>query len=113
MAQGQANPRLNLGRAQTRIVNENKVKRVNDFAFGQFLGWRNFFDELSSLQTQIVNSPDGKVELPTGVTADTETVGGNLALQIYMESLTAMKESTIGLAKLGLRNENKLWQLQN
>jgi len=98
-------------RAATELVNRNKIRPVFDFAFGQFLAWDTFFEELSRIQSGIINN-DGIVELKTGQLADVQTVGGALAISIYMEALETTKESMVGLAKLGLKNENRLWQLQ-
>jgi hypothetical protein len=53
------------------------------------------------------------VELETGVTANIDSTGGLLAVQIYMETLETRKESMSGMSKLGLSNEKKLWTLQN
>ena len=54
----------------------------------------------------------GEVELSTGNVAKLDEAGGLLALQIHMEGLNAAKDAMQGLAKLGLKNENKLWTLQ-
>lgn len=97
-------------RAHVEIVNNNKVRAVYDFAFGEYLAHTAFFDELSRIQTEIVNG--GTVTLNTGQTADMDDVGGLLAVQIHIQTVEAIKEAMLGLSRLGLKNENKLWQLQ-
>jgi hypothetical protein len=98
-----------LTRAHVEFVNRNKVRQVFDFAYGEFLANKNFFNELSRVQSQIIEN--NEVELQTGQTADLNTIGGALALSIYTETLDSMKEAMVGLSKLGLKNENKLWTL--
>ena len=97
-------------RGFVQITNFKKIRAVYDFAYGQFVALRNFFDQLSDIQTSVIEGE--VVNLSTGQQADINTVGGALAIQIYMETLESAKEATVGLAKLGLKNENKLWTLQ-
>ena len=97
-------------RAQIELINNNKVRAIYDFAYGEYLAQQNFFDELSRVQSQLINN--GEVELNTGEKIDLNTLGGTMALQIYMETLDSTKESMSGLSKLGLKNENKLWTMQ-
>ena len=97
-------------RAQVELINNNKVRAIYDFAYGEYLAQQNFFDELSRVQSQLMNN--GEVTLNTGKKIDLNTLGGNMALQIYMETLDSTKESMSGLSKLGLKNENKLWTMQ-
>ena len=70
-----------------------------------------YHQELSRIQTSLIN--DGKVKLTDGSVANLETAGGALALQIFMETIETRKETMSGLAKLGLKNENKLWTMLN
>lgn len=107
MAQGQG-PVFQRGFVQ--VVLNRKIRSVYDFAYGQYLALRNFFDNLSAIQSSVIAGE--VVNLGTGQQADINTVGGTLAIQIYMETLESAKEATVGLAKLGLKNENKLWTLQ-
>jgi len=97
-------------RSQIELINNNKVRAIYDFAYGEYLAQQNFFDELSRVQTQLIHN--GSVTLNTGETVDLNTLGGTMGLQIYMETLDSTKESMSGLAKLGLKNENKLWTMQ-
>jgi hypothetical protein len=93
-------------RVHISFVNNNKIQAIYDFAFGDYLAYNNFFDELSRIQSALIN--DGEVELETGQVASLESTGGLLAIQLYMETLEATKTAMSGLSKLGLKNENKL-----
>ncbi len=99
------------GRSLIAMVNRTKISTIYDFPYGEYLAQRTFFDELSRVQSSLVNN--GKVELGTGETASIDSPGGLLAIQIYMETLETRKESMSGMSKLGLSNEKKLWTLQN
>ena len=60
-----------------------------------------------------VNSPqtdDGIVELNTGLTVDTSSPGGLLAISIYMETLESTRTSMTGLTRLGLNVEKNVWK---
>ncbi len=98
------------GRSHISLVNTTKVHAIYDFAFGDYLATETFFSELSRIQAGLINK--GEVELSTGNVAKLDEAGGLLALQIHMEGLNAAKDAMQGLAKLGLKNENKLWTLQ-
>jgi len=110
MAEGDLLSSLPFGRTQIEQVNRNKVFFIYDFAFGEFQAQDNFFEELSRVQSSIINT--GTVTLNTGEEVDLDSNGGLLALQIYTETLESTKDSMLGLAKLGLKNEQKLWTLQ-
>lgn len=97
-------------RSQVEINNTKKIRSVYDFAYGEYVALNRFFTELSRVQNSILTN-NGKVELPTGQQLDINTVGGSLGLNIYFETLDTGKTTTTGLAKLGLKNENKLWTL--
>jgi hypothetical protein len=99
------------GRSLIAMVNRTKISTIYDFPYGEYRAQRTFFDELSRVQSSLVNN--GKVELETGETASIDSTGGLLAIQIYMETLETRKESMSGMSKLGLSNEKKLWTLQN
>jgi fido (protein-threonine AMPylation protein) len=99
------------GRSLISMVNRTKINTIYDFPYGEYRAQRTFFDELSRVQSSLVN--DGQVELETGITASIDSTGGLLAIQIYMETLETRKESMSGMSKLGLSNEKKLWTLQN
>ena len=101
---------IQFGRSVISDVTSNKVTTVYDYAFGQYLGYQDYFDAVSQLQSEVLAT--GVVTLPTGETADIQTVGGSLAVQILLEALETRKESITGLTKLGLKNENKLWSMR-
>jgi len=106
-----SNPQqLNFTRSLIQSVNRNKIPFVYDFPYGEYRAQRNFFDELSRVQSQLIDN--GKVRLGTGQEADLTSTGGLLALQIYMETVDSTKEAMIGLSKTGQKNDNKLWTLQ-
>ena len=98
------------GRVFVDQVNNNKINHVYDFAYGDYIANQSFLDELSRIQSGLLLS--GEVELSTGLVATMDSAGGLLALQLHMESLNAAKDAMVGLAKLGLKNEIKLWTLQ-
>jgi len=98
------------GRSLTTIINRTKVSTIYDFPYGEYRAQKDFYDEMSRVQSSLINS--GKVRLQTGQLASLESTGGLLAIQIYMETLETSKESMSGLSKLGLGNEKKLWGLQ-
>lgn len=98
------------GRSLVSIVNKNKVSTIYDFPYGEFRAQRDFYDEMSRIQSSLINT--GTVRLGTGQVASLESTGGLLAIQIYMETLETSKESMSGLSKLGLGNEKRLWGLQ-
>lgn len=99
------------GRPLVSMINRTKISAIYDFPHGEYRAQRNFFDELSRVQSALVN--EGVVELETGERARLDSTGGLLAIQIYMETLETRKESMSGMSKLGLSNEKKLWTLQN
>ena len=98
------------GRPLVSLVNRSKISTIYDFPYGEFRAQRDFFDEMSRIQSSLINT--GSVRLETGQIAELDETGGLLAIQIYMETLETSKESMSGLAKLGLGNEKKLWGLQ-
>ena len=97
-------------RSQVELNNTKKIRTVYDFAYGEYVALNRFFSELSRVQDDLI-SIAGVVKIPTGQVLDIKSVGGSLALSLYMETLDTAKETTTGLAKLGLKNENKLWTL--
>ncbi len=98
------------GRPLTEIINRTKVISIYDFPYGEYRAQRDFYDEMSRIQTGLINN--GEVRLQTGQIAKLDSTGGLLSVQIYMETLETSKESMSGLSKLGLANEKKLWSLQ-
>ncbi|NDC82281.1 hypothetical protein EB093_01265 [bacterium] len=98
------------GRPLVAMVNRSKVISIYDFPYGEYRSQRDFYDEMSRVQSSLVNN--GTVRLQTGQEASLESTGGLLAIQIYMETLSTVKDSMSGLSKLGLANEKKLWGLQ-
>jgi hypothetical protein len=101
---------LQYSRVHVQVVNQNKIRTIFDFAYGEYLAHKEFFDELSRVQSQLLS--DGTVTLKTGQEASIDTPGGLIAIQFYIETLETARQSMQGMSKLGLQNENKLWQLQ-
>jgi len=97
-------------RSYVEVLNTKKIRTVYDFAYGEYIALNRFFAELSNIQSGILNN-NGKIKIPTGEIIDINTVGGSLALTLALETLDTTKETTTGLSKLGLKNENKLWTL--
>jgi hypothetical protein len=89
-------------------VNKLKIQVINDFAIGEYIANKTFFELLSDMQADIID--DGIVTTTTGQTMDVNTVGGALALQIYMETLNTSQQAMLGLAKLGLNVEKQVWK---
>ncbi len=89
-------------------VNTNKVNVMYDFAFGEYIATKNFFDLLSEVQTNLLET--GKITLATGQEASADSPGGLLAIQFYMESIESARQAHIGLSKLGLNVEKQLWK---
>ena len=95
-------------RTYIELVNTQKVNVIYDFAYGEYISTKDFFDELSQVQTDLIET--GKVVLATGQTADAQSPGGLMAINIYMETLDSQRQSMSGLAKLGLNVEKQLWK---
>jgi hypothetical protein len=100
---------LTFSRPHVQLVNQNKVFAVYDFIFGDYLAQKNFFDELSRVQSGLLN--DGTVTLNTGHKVNMENLGDMVALQLYIETIETTRESMSGLSKLGMKTENKLWSM--
>ncbi|NBV83971.1 hypothetical protein EBR57_07620 [bacterium] len=73
-----------------------------DFAYGNYLYQRGFFDELSRVQRDIVAGDEITVN---GKLWSMEKPGDMLALQNYMSTLEAAKEGVVGLGRKGLKVE--------
>lgn len=101
---------LEFSRIHTEIANQAKVATIFDFAFGEYIATKSFFDEISLVQQQLLS--EGKVKLNTGQVADLESTGGMIAVQLYMETLESSRQAMVGLAKLGLNVEKQVWKLQ-
>lgn len=95
-------------RIQVQLVNENKVSVINDYVIGEYIANREYFDEVSSIQEDLLD--DGIVTTNLGTELDIQTTGGAIALQLYMESLNTAYQSMLGLAKYGLSTEKQLWK---
>jgi len=95
-------------RVIVELVNQQKIQVINDFAIGEYIANKTFFELLSDMQTDILD--DGIVTTTTGQTLDVNTVGGALALQIYMETLNTSQQAMLGLSKLGLNVEKQVWK---
>jgi hypothetical protein len=90
------------------LVNENKVSVINDYVIGEYIAHRTYFDEMNSIQEDMID--DGLITTATGQELDINSTGGQIGLQIYMESLNSAYQSMLGLAKAGLSNEKQLWK---
>jgi|TARA_B100001989_G_C24307021_1_gene348587 hypothetical protein len=89
-------------------VNNEKVNVIYDFAYGEYIATKDFFDLLSVVQADLLD--DGMVTLQTGQEVSSDSPGGLLAIQFYMETLDSTRQSMSGLAKLGLNVEKNLWK---
>jgi len=90
------------------LVNNEKINVIYDFAYGEYISTKTFIDKLSRIQSELLDT--GTIKLETGQEASTDTPGGLLAIQIYMESIESTRQSMSGLAKLGLNVEKNLWK---
>ena len=88
--------------------NNSKVAINYDFAFGEYIATKEFFDLLTEVQTNLLET--GKVMLPTGQEAASDSPGGLLAIQFYMETIDSSRQAITGLTKLGLNVEKNLWK---
>lgn len=95
-------------RIHVRLVNENKVAVINDYVIGEYIAHRNFFDEMTNIQEDLLR--DGVITTETGQELNINTTGGAVGLQIYMEALNTSYQSMLGLAKYGLSAEKQLWK---
>ena len=95
-------------RVYVEIVNQGRVYALSDYAYGEYIAQRTFFDELSSVQQQIIAGED--VVLGSGQSADPNTTGGLIGIQIYTESLESARQTMSGLARLGLNVEKQVWK---
>ena len=100
---------LALSRESTRLVNNNKTGVFLDFAFAAQLAIEDYFETLGRINSDL---SDDNVTNILGVEVDVSTLGGNLALNVGLDIIQARKDSMEGLAKAGLKNENKLWTLR-
>lgn len=89
-------------------TNQNKVAVNYDFAYGEYLATKTFFDLLSDVQQNLLDT--GKVTLSTGQEASADSPGGLLAIQFYMETIESSRQAHTGLSKLGLNVEKQLWK---
>jgi len=95
-------------RVYVELVNEGRVYALADYAYGEYVAQRTFFDELSDVQNSIIAGEE--VVLGSGQVADPNTTGGLLGIQIYMESLESSRQTLSGLARLGLNVEKQIWK---
>ena len=89
-------------------ANNSKVRVNYDFAYGEYLATLQFFNKLSQVQTDLLDT--GKIILDTGQVADSSSPGGLIAIQLYMETIESTRQSMSGLSKLGLNVEKQLWK---
>jgi len=95
-------------RVYVDLVNSAKVAVNYDFAYGEYIATKSFFELLSKVQTDLLN--DGQITLDTGQTVSSDDPGGMIAIQIYMEAIESRRQSMTGLAKLGLNVEKQVWK---
>ena len=95
-------------RVHIELVNSAKVSVIYDFAYGEYLSTKTFFDKLSEVQRDLLD--DGQITLQTGQTVSSDNPGGLIAIQIYMETLESTRQSMTGLAKMGLNVEKQVWK---
>lgn len=110
MATGSAQP-LEFSRVIVESGNKKKITSTMDFIYGEYKAYDDFFKELSRITTSLMNT--GEVVLNTGQKASMNDLGGMMSIQLYMETIESTKETMVGLSRLGVKAENKLWQLQN
>jgi hypothetical protein len=89
-------------------VNNDKVNVIYDFAYGEYLATKDFFDLISEVQANLLET--GTVTLDTGQEVSADSPGGLLAIQFYMEAIDSTRQAMSGLAKLGLNVEKNLWK---
>ena len=99
---------LEFSRIQIEQVNQQKVAVIYDFAFGEYLSTKTFFDKITEVSQNLIET--GKVKLDTGQEVSAESPGGLLAIQFYMESIDSNRQTMSGLAKLGLNVEKQVWK---
>jgi hypothetical protein len=95
-------------RVYVELINQGRVYALADYAYGEYIAQRTFFDELSKVQAQIVAGEE--VTLGSGQSADPNTTGGLIGIQIYTESLESARQTMSGLARLGLNVEKQVWK---
>tara|TARA_B100000700_G_scaffold254735_1_gene287109 strand:+ start:614 stop:931 length:318 start_codon:yes stop_codon:yes gene_type:complete len=97
-------------RSFVELVNNEKVLVNFDFAHGEYIATKSFFEKMSEIQSGILST--GKVMLETGQIADINDTGGLIAIQLYMDSLDSTRQAMSGLAKSGLNVEKQVWKFQ-
>lgn len=95
-------------RIMVETTNHKKVNVMYDFAYGDYLATTNFFDLLSELQNNLLET--GEIQLPTGQVASADSPGGLIAIQLYMDTINNARQAQTGLSKLGLNVEKQLWK---
>jgi len=95
-------------RVVVNLINTGKVEVINDYVIGEYIANRTYFDLINDIQQDIFD--DGLVTTQTGQELDINTTGGQVGLQIYLETLSSTHDSMLGLAKSGLSNEKQLWK---
>jgi hypothetical protein len=108
LVRGKKNALDTFSRIKIELVNSNKVDVINDYVIGEYIANRTYFDEMNSIQEDMLD--DGIVTTTTGQELDTNSTGGQVGLQIYMEALNSSYQAMLGLAKAGLSNEKQLWK---
>ena len=99
---------IEFSRVHIEQVNQHKVAVIYDFAFGDYLSTKTFFSKLSEVSQGLLT--DGMITLETGQEVSAENPGGLLAIQFYMDSLDANRQTMSGLSKLGLNVEKQVWK---
>lgn len=95
-------------RVYIEFIVQGQASGIGDYALGEYIATEEFFKEINNLQTQIIAGEE--VKLNTGQVIDPKSVGGLLAIQMYMETLDSSKQTMSGLAKLGLSVERQSWK---
>jgi hypothetical protein len=95
-------------RVLVELMISSKVSVINDYAIGEFIANRTFFDRMNEIQeamhtTEVVVTESGNV-------LDMTTQGGMVGLSMYLESLNQRHTTMLGLSKLGLNVEKQVWK---
>lgn len=99
---------IEFSRVHIEQVNTQKVAVIFDFAFGDYLATKTFFEKLSDITQGLL--ANGTITLDTGQEVSSDSPGGLLAIQFYMDSLDANRQTMAGLSKLGLNVEKQVWK---
>jgi hypothetical protein len=99
---------VSFSRVHVEFIIQGQATGIVDYAVGEYLATKQFFQQISDLQAQIISGEE--VVLATGQVVDPQTTGGLMAIQLYMETVDSAKQAMSGLAKLGLSIERQSWK---